>query len=226
VPSIAEPGAGEPFSRQLVLGDVMSILSASATPEAASREEFLDILLADEDLLRADSTRSSPTPGLTPRTQAPLSGSPGRSSSPMVPARRRDHHQPDERRRSKTMRAQQQDHYVILGVAPDASPAHITHAYRNLLRRHHPDTRAPASDVPGEDHDLALQRILTAYAVLHDSQQRAVYDQHRLRQSVRPIVVSRADDESIQTTRPVRRPPTPPIQAGPVRWHYRVEQPN
>jgi hypothetical protein len=69
VPSIAEPGAGEPFSRQLVLGDVMSILSASATPEAASREEFLDILLADEDLLRADSTRSSPTPGLTPRTQ-------------------------------------------------------------------------------------------------------------------------------------------------------------
>jgi curved DNA-binding protein CbpA len=124
------------------------------------------------------------------------------------------------------MRAQQQDHYAILGVAPDASPAHITHAYRNLLRRHHPDTRPPASDVPGEDHDLALQRILTAYAVLHDSQQRAVYDQHRLRQSVRPIVVSRADDESIQTTRPVRRPPTPPIQAGPVRWHYRVEQPN
>jgi hypothetical protein len=91
VPSIAEPGAGEPFSRQLVLGDVMSILSASATPEAASREEFLDVLLADEDLLRAefdaiiaDAWPDAPHAGTTQRVtrQVLLTGGPGPAPRP------------------------------------------------------------------------------------------------------------------------------------------------
>jgi hypothetical protein len=98
VPSIAEPGAGEPFSRQLVLGDVMSILSASATPEAASREEFLDVLLADEDLLRAefdaiiadawpDAPHAAPPPTPCRRRAASPRGSPSRAPErPSPPA--------------------------------------------------------------------------------------------------------------------------------------------
>jgi DnaJ-class molecular chaperone len=124
------------------------------------------------------------------------------------------------------MSPQQQDHYAILGVAPDASPAQITHAYRGLLRRHHPDTRARANQLISEDHDQALQRILAAYAVLHDAQQRLAYDRQRQAHPARPRASSRHDQSiSVRITRP-RNNPTPPVQAGPVRWHYRETPPS
>ena len=73
--------------------------------------------------------------------------------------------------------------YAVLGVGPDASAEQITHAYRALLRRHHPDTRTNMSThmSTNEDTDDArLQLVLAAYAVLHDPAQRARYDhQHR-----------------------------------------------
>jgi DnaJ-class molecular chaperone len=79
------------------------------------------------------------------------------------------------------MTSNQHDHYAILGVDPDATDAQITHAYRVLLRRHHPDTR----DVAATDGDQAatedtrLQHVLAAYTVLHDPRQRADYDRLR-----------------------------------------------
>jgi hypothetical protein len=33
------------------------------------------------------------------------------------------------------------DPYLVLGVSPTATQAEITHAYRDRLRAHHPDTR-------------------------------------------------------------------------------------
>jgi DnaJ-class molecular chaperone len=77
--------------------------------------------------------------------------------------------------------ASHHDHYAILGVDPDATDAQITHAYRVLLRRHHPDTR----DVAATDGDQAatedtrLQYVLAAYTVLHDPRRRADYDRYR-----------------------------------------------
>jgi curved DNA-binding protein CbpA len=38
------------------------------------------------------------------------------------------------------------DPHAVLGVARTATPAEISHAYRDLLRRHHADTRTT------EDH--------------------------------------------------------------------------
>jgi molecular chaperone DnaJ len=74
----------------------------------------------------------------------------------------------------------QPDLYAVLGVGPDASAEQITHAYRALLRRHHPDTRANISAVREDTDDARLQLVLAAYAVLHDPAQRARYDhQHR-----------------------------------------------
>ena len=35
------------------------------------------------------------------------------------------------------------DLYAILGLNRNATPAQISHAYRTLLRRYHPDTRTP-----------------------------------------------------------------------------------
>jgi curved DNA-binding protein CbpA len=83
----------------------------------------------------------------------------------------------------------QPDPYTVLGVDPTATTEQITHAYRALLRRHHPDTRAesPTEQMhtdPVHADDARLQLVLAAYAVLRDPAQRANYD--RIRAPRRP----------------------------------------
>jgi curved DNA-binding protein CbpA len=76
----------------------------------------------------------------------------------------------------------QPDLYAVLDVDPDASSEQLTHAYRALLRRHHPDTRPTAPDVHDHPHleDARLQQVIHAYTVLRDPAQRARYDrEHR-----------------------------------------------
>jgi curved DNA-binding protein CbpA len=75
----------------------------------------------------------------------------------------------------------QPDLYAVLGVDPDASGEQLTHAYRALLRRHHPDTRATTPDVDDHPHveDARLQQVIHAYTVLRDPAQRARYDRER-----------------------------------------------
>jgi curved DNA-binding protein CbpA len=62
------------------------------------------------------------------------------------------------------MPADDPDFYAILGVAPDASPAQIAHAYRWLIRACHPDPD-PA----------VLTAAAAAYAILRDPARRAAY---------------------------------------------------
>src|SRR3954451_22279510 len=63
------------------------------------------------------------------------------------------------------------DFYVILGLAPDASPAEIKRAYRRLSRRYHPGIN------PGDRAAEALfQRIADAYDTLSDPERRQQYD--------------------------------------------------
>jgi preprotein translocase subunit Sec63 len=80
------------------------------------------------------------------------------------------------------MTTQPTDLYAILGLNRHATQAQISHAYRSLLRRYHPDTRTTPGD-PSQDavSDAALQQVLTAYAVLRDPGRRA----DRLRPAVR-----------------------------------------
>jgi len=55
----------------------------------------------------------------------------------------------------------------VLGVSASATPTEITHAYRQKLRAQHPDTRSmQAGAAPVADEQL--QRLLAAYAILHD----------------------------------------------------------
>ena len=49
------------------------------------------------------------------------------------------------------------DLYAILEVPPSATQAEISHAYRALLRRHHPDTRAPDHESQSAASDTTLQ---------------------------------------------------------------------
>ena len=108
------------------------------------------------------------------------------------------------------------DLYAVLGLLPDASTPHVSRAYRALLRQHHPDTRAVQHARQAAESDIALQQILSAYAVLGDPARRADYDRRRTPTSQRDT----RQNFPAHTTHPY---PTldPPIQAGPVRWHAR-----
>ena len=67
------------------------------------------------------------------------------------------------------------DYYEILGVKKNTSLDEIKKAYRELALRYHPDR------VPGEQKKAAEEKfkeISEAYAVLSDSQKRALYDQY------------------------------------------------
>lgn len=77
------------------------------------------------------------------------------------------------------MPSSQLDLYAALGVDPTATAEQITHAYRGLLRRHHPDTRTTTSTEQADADDARLQLVLTAYAILRDPAQRARYDGRR-----------------------------------------------
>ncbi|HZC54073.1 MAG TPA: J domain-containing protein [Mycobacterium sp.] len=74
------------------------------------------------------------------------------------------------------MTTEQPDLYAMLAVAPSATQAEISHAYRALLRQHHPDTRAPDDESRSAMSDTTLQQVLAAYTVLHDPAGRADYD--------------------------------------------------
>lgn len=114
------------------------------------------------------------------------------------------------------MSTDQFDYYAILGVARHATQAEITCAYRVLLRKYHPDTRAPAGGPATAGSDVALQRVLAAYRALRDPAKRAEYDREVRLQS-RP-----AAGTSLQTRTRSDATHQPPIVAGPVRWQRRT----
>jgi curved DNA-binding protein CbpA len=118
------------------------------------------------------------------------------------------------------MRTAPSNPYVVLGVPADASAAEISHAYRTLLRRHHPDTRASDSGQHSAAADLVLQEVLDAYAVLGDPHRRAGYDTHA---GIRKPPAPSPDRVPIRIGRTTRTF----LRAGPVHWQptdYRREQ--
>jgi len=73
------------------------------------------------------------------------------------------------------MMATKRDYYEILGVKKDASLDEIKKAYRELALRYHPD-RVPAERK--KEAEEKFKEISESYAVLSDSQKRALYDQY------------------------------------------------
>jgi curved DNA-binding protein CbpA len=106
------------------------------------------------------------------------------------------------------------DLYAVLGLRPDATQAEISHAYRVLLRRHHPDTRA-GQVTHSAPSDAALQQILDAYAILRDPERRAEYDEQTRVRVRRPAPMAPRVVRFRTSAGPAAEPP---IQAGPVYW--------
>lgn len=114
----------------------------------------------------------------------------------------------------------ERDPYADLSLDRDATPAEINHAYRGLLLRHHPDTRTLPPSQPAAAADVTLQRVLAAYALLHDPARRADYD-HRAAATAAHRPPNVVDTRLANGPTDHRRPGPPTIQVGPVRWHAR-----
>ena len=73
------------------------------------------------------------------------------------------------------MMATKRDYYEILGVNRGASLDEIKKVYRNLALQTHPD-RVPHEKK--KEAEEKFKEISEAYAVLSDSEKRALYDQY------------------------------------------------
>jgi len=67
---------------------------------------------------------------------------------------------------------QKKDYYEILGVSRNATPEEIKKAYRQLVKKWHPDRHQENKQIAEEK----FKEIQEAYEVLSDSQKKALYD--------------------------------------------------
>ncbi|CAL9639636.1 J domain-containing protein [Streptomyces sp. enrichment culture] len=109
------------------------------------------------------------------------------------------------------------DLYAVLGVAPSATGAALTSAFRARVRELRPDTRVDA---------VTAQRfceVRSAYETLRDPVRRAAYDRAHEPARRRP---PGPEQPPPRPARPPARltvlqipvPPEPPLRAGPVHW--------
>jgi len=69
------------------------------------------------------------------------------------------------------------DYYIVLGIDRGADPSQIKHAYRDAIKRHHPD-------MVGSPHAKKFIEAREAYEVLSDSSKRRAYDAKLTRQEI------------------------------------------
>ena len=114
------------------------------------------------------------------------------------------------------MMTSQPDPYATLGLTPGATKDDIAHAYRQLLRRHHPDTRQSGDPAQQAQSDATLSQVIAAYTVLSDDVRRDAHDRGR---------AGHLEDAGTRSHRPAPESGqtcddalTASIVAGPVHW--------
>ena len=68
------------------------------------------------------------------------------------------------------------NHYEVLGVASDSTPAEIRAAYLRLARRHHPDRHMNGDSAERRVAEREMRRINEAWHVLRSPSDRNAYD--------------------------------------------------
>lgn len=84
------------------------------------------------------------------------------------------------------------DYYLVLGVAPIASPEDIKKAYRELSKKYHPDANPDRKN----EADRKMKELIEAYGVLNDQQKRKEYDnqpQFKVRRNAKSSVRTKID---------------------------------
>jgi curved DNA-binding protein CbpA len=100
-----------------------------------------------------------------------------------------------------------EDFYRILGVSPAASADEVRSAYRELVKRYHPDLFSTSGEKSRANEKL--QRINEAYAVIGDTKRRREYDEKR---SPRPPTHRPNTASAVRRASGMRKP------ASPLRW--------
>ena len=100
------------------------------------------------------------------------------------------------------------DYYIVLGIEQGASLSEIKRAYRNAIKRYHPDKIGKSTD----PHKFMAAR--EAYEVLSDADKRRAYDAERQPQE------PPAQREDLTETAPHRRQTWKPFRNPPVQDHF------
>jgi hypothetical protein len=105
------------------------------------------------------------------------------------------------------------DHYTVLQVHPDADREVIEAAYRQLMKKYHPDMAGDDVEMAALYHQRA-KAINEAYGVLRDPETRLRYDRDRIVVGTRPPPRSDWGNPSAAVPpRPGPKPPAPPPPA-------------
>jgi molecular chaperone DnaJ len=100
------------------------------------------------------------------------------------------------------------DYYIVLGIDPGANLSQIKKAYRNAIKRYHPDMIGENTD----SHKFIAAR--EAYEVLSDAEKRREYDAQR-----HPCD-NRSSKEDIPKAATHRRPTRKSFRSSPIQDHF------
>ncbi len=111
-------------------------------------------------------------------------------------------------------------YYAALGVSETATLPEIKAAYRNLLKKIHPDTVSTLSPNLISIAEDATQEVIEAYSVLSDEGRRRHYDQQLVESRRQAIAVPRVLVPSIPAPAVPARVPTKRMRMRHSRVHY------
>ncbi|MBI4705794.1 MAG: DnaJ domain-containing protein [Deltaproteobacteria bacterium] len=94
------------------------------------------------------------------------------------------------------------DYYAVLGITRGEGPAVVRSAFRDLVRRYHPDRVGPGGT-------RFFRELLEAYAVLSDAERRACYDRGLEHATAEPMRVAVGGEALVPARRRARPAPEP-----------------
>lgn len=160
------------------------IVSLSGLPKAKAARALYALLLLGF-VVGVPSTAS-----LTRASAAPI---PPRVPEALPSSQAEDGEQSEEEIRRLLEVVEKGTYYDLFGVTANSSPAQIQQSFNQLARKFHPDRHMGQGERVGLLQDL-IGRVTTAYKILIDDEQRAIYDKQLASRSVFNLDKSRTEN--------------------------------